>query len=218
MKNFVYREVWLPLEVNGDEEASTLKGAVPLIYKGAEVMFRIALFDRLPVDEDDPGELRDISNLVAFVLKVRSTSYAGTELLDSTAGTVTFDPTVTAAQFHAMEKAPISVYLPKAITAITAGQQYVTFAGMTSEAAQDDGFGRCRVNVVDIGLGGASSAPAAGVEYVTSDMFRAAVQGFVKYGRNPAGKTVTFVSRSGRKGRVVGCDDNGNSINAPESY
>lgn len=219
MKDFTFREIWLPLDVNGDEEARTLNGGTPMIYKGAEVMFRIGLFDVLPVNSDNPGTFRNHANLVAFLLKIRSGSYAGSLQLDSSAGgDLSFDPTVTEAQFLNKQKAPISVYLPGSITGITAGELYMTFTGLTSESAQPDAFGRARVTVTDIGIGTVSSAPAAGVQVVTTDMFRAALNGCVKYGKNPAGKSFTLVSPNGQKGRNYSVDDKGTAGAKLETY
>jgi hypothetical protein len=217
VKDFVFREVWMPIDVNGDGEASTKDGNTPLIYKGAEVMFRLALFDVMPVDEDEPGEFRNHANLVSLLLRIRSGSYAGTVLLDSSTGTVSFDATATPAQFMAKEKAPISIHLPSAITGITAGDQYMVFSGVTSEGAEPDVFGRSRVSVLDVGIGG-GSVPEPAESFVTMADFRAALQGVVKYGKNPKGKTVTLVSRSGSKGRTMGCDDDGNAMSVKEVY
>jgi hypothetical protein len=224
MKNFTLREIWLPLDVNGDEEASTLNGAAPLIFPGFEYMFRIGIFDRMPAGEDDPGEFRNIASLVAFIMRVKQTSYAGTTLIDTSDGaaiaagaTVLFDPTCTEAEFVAKTKAPVNVYLPAAITNPTgitsAEQQWVTFTGATVDAAaQPDAFGRCRLRVIDLGQGAASSPPAPATNYVTSDIFAAAMNGVVKFGVNPRGRYPILVNTDGSKGTTVRAGDNGELV------
>lgn len=224
MSDFIQREIWIPINVNGDTDATALSGSPGLMFKGAETMFRLALFETMPQDVNNPGVFRNHANLISFLLKVRSGDYgaSGVLLLDSSSGaTVTINATVTEAQFIAREAAPISIYCPSAITAITTTGQphYLSFTGATSDTpAQPDGFGFGRLAVKDIGIGAADSvAPAAPIA-VTSDMFNAALAACVKYGKNPAGKTWTGVGSAGLVGRTFGCDDDGNAMAVLETY
>ena len=77
----------------------------------------MALYDRLPVDENDPGEFRSHANLALVEFKIRSGSYAGTLLLNSSSGGFPdIRSTPVAEQFIIKKDAPISIRLPAAIT------------------------------------------------------------------------------------------------------
>ena len=197
-----------------------MTGSPGRMFKGGEVMFRLALFDSLPVDSDNVGVFRNHANLATFLMKIRSGSYAGTLLMDSTSGaTVTIKTTVTEQQFFDQQDAPISIYCPNAITAIAEGNQYMTFAGTTLDApAQIDGLGRGRIAVEDIGLGLADSVTPTGPAAVSSDVVNALFALCVKFGLNPAGKTATFVSPNSTVGRTIGCDDEGQQLSVLETY
>lgn len=222
MKNFTYREIWLPIDVNGDDEAKTLNGNAPLIYPGFEYMFRIGLYDRLPGASDDVGEFRNIASIVAFILRVRSGSYAGTLLIDTSDVTaiaagarVDFDATATEQDFLNKTKAPVNVYLPKEVTApagiTAASSHYMTFTGASIEnAAQADAFGRARITVIDLGQGAAGAAPAAAAaDYVRSDIFQAAFNGVVKFGNNPRGRYPIILNEDGTYGTALKTGQNG---------
>jgi hypothetical protein len=213
MKDFNYRKIWIPIDVHG-EESFALNGRIGEIYKGAECMFCLGLFDSMPADESNPGEFLNHQAIVSFLLKIRSGSYAGTVLLDSSAGgDFACDPTVTELEFLRRQKAPITIKITDAMAAnLTAGELYMTFTGITGESAQKDGFGRGRLNVVDIGITLAGSAPAPAEQYATVAEMRAALANKVSFGRNPPGKTMTLVSRSGAKGRTIGVDDRGGNV------
>lgn len=219
MKNFTFREIWLQIDVNGDGEAVTLNGNPPLIYPGFEYMFRIGMYDRLPSGGDDVGEFRNIASIVAFILRVRSGSYAGTLLLDTSdptaiAAGARVDPNATATEqdFLNKAKAPMNVYLPKEVTeSITAAQHYMTFTGASIEnAAQPDAFGRARLQVIDLGQGVVGAAPAAAAaDYVRSDIFRAAMNGKVSFGTNPRGLYPVIVNEDGSYGTALKTGGNG---------
>lgn len=219
MNDFVYRKIWLPIDVNGDDLVKTIQGSAPLMYKGGETMLCIALFNSMP-NSSSNGEFLNHALLASFFVKIRTGSHAGTAILDSTAGGDTeIDPTVTEAQFAARTKAPIQIYLPTLITAITAGSQYIQFIGATTDKpAQPDGFGRGLITVEDIGIGAADSVAPAADGAASMSVVNAALAQCVKYGKNPRGKTVTFVSPNAGKGRTIGCDDAGKQISNLETY
>jgi hypothetical protein len=219
MNDFVFRKIWLPIDVNGDAAVLNAAGRQALMYKGGEVMFCLALFNRLPAGED-AGEFLNHARIATFLLKIRQTNYTGTLLLDSSAGaTVEIDPTVTEDQFKARTKAPIQIYCPSAITAIAAGTLYMTFIGATTDApAQPDPFGRGVITCEDIGIGAADSVAPAGAQAATTDMLNAIAQQCVKYGKNPAGKTFTLVSPNNTRGRKFGVSDDGKEIANLERY
>lgn len=221
MKDFAYREIWLPIDVNGDTDARALTGNSPMIYKGAECVFRLALYDRLPLSEENPGEFRNHQNIVAFLLSIKTGSYAGTEVLNTGwFDGLVLDAAATEAQFITKQRAPISIHVPGSYTAaLTAGEHYLTFSGRTNESTEPDGFGFGRVTVKDIGITTAAApAPEVAGSYITAEMFNAAIGQCVKFGKNPAGKTFTLVSRSGAFGRTHGCDDAGSSVDRKETY
>lgn len=219
MKDILYRQVWIPLNVNGDQDCKTLDNNQPLIIKSAEVMFRIGLFNVMPINTDQPGEFYNHSNLTAFVMRINTADYAGTSLMDSSVGgTVVFDPTVTESQFLAKERAPISIYCPSAITGITAGPQFLVFKGITSESAEPDAFGWGKITIKDLGLAAAAPPAQDAASYVTLDLFRAAIANCVRFGKNPAGRTATFVAPLGKKGMTLGAADNGGLNTKQENY
>lgn len=228
MKTFTYREIWLPIDVNGNGEAVTSEGNAPLIYPGFEYMFRVALFDSLPTNAENPGVFRDVSSIVAFIMRWKQTSYAGTVLLDTSDPTaiaagakVEFDRVATEADFVAKTKAPINIYLPKEVTNPTgitsATQQWITFTGASIEnAAQADPFGRARLQVIDLGEGATAAPPAAAAaDYVRSDIFRAAMQGKVSFGTNPRGLYPVLVNADGSYGVPLRAGPNGEAIMDP---
>lgn len=219
MKDFVLREIWLPVDVNGSGEPLELAGGSPLIFKGAECMIRLALFDRMPRSQTEPGEFRNVSSIALFEFKIRSGSYAGTLLLNSTSGGfVDKDATCTETEFFNKSKAPINILLPAAITSIAAGNQYFTLTGQTVEKSDIDAFGRGRIVIEDIGIGAADSAVPASPTAPSKEYVDAVLAQCVKYGKNPRAKTATFVSRNGKHGRTIGCDDNGQQLSNRESY
>lgn len=234
MTDAPFREIWLPLLKDGGDECMTLDRQQALTGKGAETMLRIGLFKSFgALSEDDPGEFYNIANIIAFILKISSASYAGGgDLLDTSSAPhiaacaaagllpVEFLPDATETQFINRERAPINIYLPSSATAnLTAGTLYAVFTGATSDrATQNDWWGYGRFISKDIGLGVVPVAPAQAELYVRSDVFQAADASNVKFGKNKPGRTATFVSRNGRKGRTLGCDDNGQGAGNLENY
>lgn len=215
MTPVTYREIWLALDaLNPGREVNDLAGAIAYMAKGGETMFRIALFKRLPVDENDPGEFMDHSTISSFLLNIRSTSYSGTLLLDSSSGAeLSRNNTASEVNFVKRADAPISILCPPTITAIAAGTQYLICFGTTNASGTNKvPFGKGQITVDDIGLTASDSAPPAGPNNVTSDIVNALFNQCVKYGTNPKGKTFTLVSPSEIHARVYGVDDNGNDM------
>lgn len=222
MNDFVFRKIWIPIDANGDGESQTIAGKQALAYLGGEVMFCLGLFNRMPAG-NEVGEFLNHNKLASFLLKIRQGSYASTTLkLDSsTAGAeVEIDGAVTEQQFSSRAKAPIQIYLPRALTAnLVAETLFMTFTGATTDKpTEPDVFGRGKIEVIDVGLSLADAVAPAGVQAASTDMVQALFQQTVKYGKNPPGKTATFVSRNNRFGRPVGCDDNGNALANLERY
>lgn len=218
----LYHEIWIPILAGSRNELLTLEGDLPLLPKGAEVCFKLAIFDTPPVDTANPGTFRNHSSLASFLLKIRSGSYAGTLLLDSSSGAdvAPIDSTVQPADFLAKTKAPISIRCPTAITGIAAATQYMTFTGATNDApTQPDYFGRARIEVLDVGIGAAEAPPAPAEQYALRTYVDAALQNKVSFGKNPPAKYPIFVSPGGRFGRPgVPPDDKGNPIGNLERY
>jgi hypothetical protein len=229
MAQITARPVWLPILFEDANPSVTLLGNAPLIAKGAEARFYISIFEKFDQNTaSNPGTLIDISNFVAFILKVWATDYGtGTLLLDTSdaatiaaGAAVSFNPTATAAQFYSREAAQIQIYLPATVTAnVTAGDRYAVFTGATSEAAsQPDYFGRSLYNSLEVGLGTVAVPPSPTSEYVRSDVFQAAMNGVVRWGTNPPGRTFTVVSPSGAYGRTLGCSDESELITNLETF
>jgi len=213
------RELWIPLDWSGDNEAITLQGTTGLIFKGGNAELMFAVYETMPQSQDAPGVFRNHSAITSFVFKIRSGSYAGTLLLDSNSGGTTSlnpNPPPDEEDFIERSAAPIRILLPYTITAITAGDHYFTFSAVLNNGEQFDGRGR--ISVLDIGLGAVDSVAPASPTAATTDWVLGLINGCVKYGKNPSGKTATFVSPNGAFGRTKGADDDGNEMSVLETY
>jgi hypothetical protein len=232
--DYPLRKIWLPVEPEAETEFLTLQGRIAAHAKGAEFQVGISLFKtRGSGTPADAGELFSIANLIAFIWKIYTAGYgSGTPVLDTSdaayiaactaAGAlpVEFDANASAADFINRTRAQITIYVPASASAnVTAGQNYGVFTGATSERpTQPDWFGNHRVESKEVGLSTVATPPTPAELYVRSDVYQADMANRPRFGKNPAGKTITLVSRSGRKGRNLGCDDNGQGPGNLETY
>lgn len=214
MSAAISRTIWLPVLWEDDQDSVTLLGNNPLFYKGAELRFKIAIYVlKGALNTSSPGTFFDHSTLVAFIMKLYSSStYASGLLLDTSdaaflaAGVrVDFDATAQPTDFINRTKAPISIYLPANVMAnVTPGTVYGALTGATSEAAgQPDGFGTFQAISKEIGLSTIAVAPTPGVEYVRTDVFQAALANKVSFGVNPRGRYPVIVNETGSYGTGI---------------
>lgn len=211
----------MPIDVNGDNDARTLNGGTPLIPIGGEVMFRVALFDKLPAG-DDVGEFRNHALVVTAQAKIhlKAGQTIGGVLLDSAVdGTVALDPSVTETQFKSKQKAPISIYFSSAkIAGVAAGTHFIKFHGITSESVEADIFGWSDIAFKDVGTLTAGAPSAGNPAYVTQIDLAAVVASCVRFGKNPVGRMPIFVSPNGAAGVEVGSDNNGDLVINRKEY
>jgi len=230
MTDYPLREIWMPVLVASRKGHLTLDGDMALFAIGAECQFRIALYKSF---NDGVGEFYNVANVIAMIFKIWQTGYGtGSLLLDTSdaayiaacnaVGMIPVDiqSTVTETEFVERKKAPITIYVPASATAnVTAGQRYGVLTGATNERpTQPDWFGNVDVEALQVGLGTVAAPPTPADLYVRADVHQAAYANTVKFGKNPPGRTATFVSRNTRKGRTLGCDDNGQGAGNLENY
>ena len=213
-------EIWLPIYPDnvGTDTLKAATGQSAAMWRGAGVDFRLGFFDS-PAQGSSPAVLRDVSNILTVRLTVRTVQGGGTLLMDKTINQTAIDPTLTIADWNAKAKSHCTISFLGSETLVTAAKQYLAIFGSTSDDSTDsDGFGAGRIDIIDIGIAGADSPPPPGPTYATMDILAAALLQKVSYGKNPAGKTITLVSPGAAFGRTIGCDDNGNPIDAEEDY
>lgn len=94
------------------------------------------------------------------------------------------------------------------------GDYEVTVFGFTQKGREV--FGVSKLKMIDRKITDYIPAPVPGPQYATTADLRGFVEQCVKYGKNPAGKTFTLVSRNGLKGRKHGTNNDGSDMNEPQ--
>lgn len=183
---------------------ATTSGQGPKLYKGAGVDFAFAFFDEL-------GALMDISNIADLTLHVKTAGTpSGAPLILSTIGSEAINRTLTAAEWNAGTACHALFSILGSATGIAAATYDMTISGHTLDAPGDpDVWGVAQVQVIDAGISNLTSPPVGDQPAVTLDQLTAMLSNFARYGRNPAGKTITLVSPAGTFGATHGANDDG---------
>lgn len=174
-------------------------GAPPRIYAAAGHDFRLAFFY-------SDTELYVPDNVVSLTLSVWKSS-----TLKLQVSTTQLNTGLTLAQWQAgtHQHALLSVKSTHT-SALTAGSYDLTIWGATNDDGADyDVFGVATLQVIDANLTPGTPDPLPADTYVTMEVLNAVFANTVKYGRNPAGKTVSFTSPSGQYAVTHGANDDG---------
>lgn len=191
----------------------TQTGGEPRLFLGAGVDFEIGFF-RL----DDT--LLDISNITDLTLHLKPKGHPSeAPVALKTISAAAMNPAMTLAQWADGSSAHAVISLLGSETAIPAGDYDVTISGHTLDDALDlDVFGVSVVRVLDAGISNLAAPPLGDDPAVTLAQLEALLANFVRFGKNPAGKTLTLVSPNGQRGVTVGCNDDGTMQTDLEDY